>query len=138
VRELVQGYDPSMAATLLLTDTEAGALFSFSSCGGLSVELCLLIVFIVLEVVRNEGLGVAISPEVFLDTAVGVESKEDFLGASELRELVRVSGVELVGFLIPVAPATDAKLEVEPIDRRRAAIAELGGLVVLSVKRALF
>jgi len=126
-----------MAATLLLTDIEFGSLFSFSSCGGLSVELNLLVVFSALEVVRDEGLGVAISPEVFLATDVlGVDSRDGFFETRELREFVLASGVELfVGLLIP---EVDAKLEVEPIERRRAAIAELGGLIVFSVKRARF
>ena len=126
-----------MAATLLLTDIEVGSLFSFSSCGGLSVELSLLVVFTALEVVRDEGLGVAISPDVFLATDVlDVDSRDGFFETRELRELVLASGVELfVGLLIP---EVDAKLEVEPIERRRAAIAELGGLIVFSVKRARF
>ena len=50
-----------------------------------------------------------------------------------------MSGVELlVGLLIPETPEADVWLDTEVMERRRAAIAELGGLTVFSVKRAFF
>jgi len=82
---------------------------------------------------------VDMSPDVFLVVPASVDSAEDFLDSKELRELVFASGVELlVGLLIPEIPEADVRLDTEVMERRRAAIAELGGLTVFSVKRVRF